>query len=141
MGRRDRHSNRLAPPDSRRGDLDAHAIRIDSGTAQLLGEELAELGSVSAKLTRVARGLNGRSVLRQPSLEGRSKLEDREEERHEHRDREGRLERRQASVVMWGPRQRTACILLQRSWRRASTPVFLAVTPMASVSSTTASRR
>ena len=100
MGRRDRHSNRLAPPDSRWGDLDAHAIRIDSGTAQLLGEELAQLGCVSAKLTRVSRGLNGRSVLRQPSLKGRSKLEDREEERHEHRDGEGRLERRQASVVM-----------------------------------------
>jgi len=100
MGRRDRHSNRLAPPDSRWGDLDAHSIRIDSGTAQLLGEEPAEFGSVSAKLTRVSRGLNGRGVLRQPSLEGRSKLEDREEERHEHRDGEGRLERRQASVVM-----------------------------------------
>src|SRR3989442_3744661 len=130
MGRRDRHSNRVAQPDSGRADLDANAIRIDSGTAQLLGEELAELGGVSAKLTRVARGLNGRSVLRQPSLEGRSKLEDREEERHEHRDGEGRLERRQASAVMWGPRQRTACIWLTRAWRRATRPLFHAVTQM-----------
>src|SRR5437667_7064128 len=138
MGRRDRHSNRLAPPDSRWDDLDAHAIRIDSGTAQLLGEELAERGSVSAKFTRVSRGLNGRSVLRQPSLKGRSELEDREEERHEHRDGEGRLERRQASVVMKGPRQRTACIWLTRAWRRATSPLFHAVTPMTSVPRTTA---
>src|SRR5437667_12181587 len=138
MGRRDRHSNRLAPPDARWGDLDAHAIRVDSGAAQVLGEELAELGSVSAKLARVSRGLNGRSVLRQPSLEGRSKLEDREEERHEHGDGEGRLERRQASVVVWGPRQRTACIWLTSAWRRATSPLFHAVTPMTSVPSTTA---
>src|SRR5207237_6185409 len=62
----------------------------------------------------------------------------REEERHEHRDGEGRLDRRQASLIVRGPRQRTACIWLTRAWRRATRPLFHAVTPTTSVPSTTA---
>jgi len=93
---------------------------------------------VTAQLARKARCLDGRGVLRKPSLERRSELEDREEKRDEHRDGECGLKRRETSVVRGSRRQRTACIWLTRAWRRATSPLFQAVTPITRVPSTTA---
>src|SRR5256886_13582323 len=82
--------------------------------------------------------MDRRCILSEPTLQRGSELEDREEKRDEDRDRERRLEGGETAFVVMSFRQRTACIWLTRAWRRATSPLFHAVTPTTSVPSTTA---
>ena len=59
-----------------RSNVDGHTIRVDSRGPQLVGEEAAQLRGVAAELPGITRGLNGRGILRQPSFQCRSELED-----------------------------------------------------------------
>src|SRR5207237_2166204 len=87
---------------------------------------------------RVAGRLDGDRVLREPALEGRAELEDREEQGNEHDEHERRLEGREPGLVGVEAAQWTVCICATSAWSRATRPLVQAETPMPSVPSTTA---
>jgi hypothetical protein len=78
----------------------------------LVSEEAAKLRCIAAELAGVTRGLNGRGVLSEPSFQRGPELEDREQQWHQDRDRERRLERGETAFVLQRFRQRTVCIWL-----------------------------